>query len=109
MAIDERQLFDAVRLEMSPAFRRRLERDLVAAAQHEVEEDVMVKVVEHEVGHGGDESNPTRTEPTASWRRHMKVVLAAAASVALVAALAVVPELKTGAMSLVSVMVTVIA
>lgn len=91
MAIDERQLFDAVRLEMSPAFRRRLERGLVAAAQHEIEEDVMVKVVEHEVGHGGDEDDPTRTdEPTASWRRHMKVVLTAAASVALVAALAVV-------------------
>jgi hypothetical protein len=91
MAIDERQLFDAVQLEMSPAFRRRLEHDLVAAAQHEVEEDVMVKVVEHEVGHGGDAGDPTRTdEPTASWRRHMKVVLAAAASVALVVALAVV-------------------
>jgi hypothetical protein len=91
MAIDEKQLFDAVQLEMSPEFRRRLEQQLVAALQLDVKEDVMVKVVEHEVGHGGDGSDPAREEASGlPWHRRMKVVLAAAASIALLAALAVV-------------------
>ena len=90
MAIDEKQLFDAVQLEMSPAFRRRLEQDLVAAAQPEAKEEVMVKVVEHGVGRG-DDSNPAGTdESTASRHQRMKVLLAVAASIALVAVLAVV-------------------
>ncbi len=91
MAIDENQLFDAVQLEMSPAFRRRLEQQLVAAPPLEVKEDVMVKVVEHDVGHGGDGSDPGRQEASGPPRhRRMKVLLGAAASIALVAALAVV-------------------
>ena len=91
MAIDEKQLFDAVQLEMSSAFRRRLEEQLVAAPQLEVKENVMVKVVEHEVGHGGDGSGPGREEASGLPRhRGLKVLFAAAASIALVAALAVV-------------------
>lgn len=91
MAIDERELFDAVQLEMSPAFRRRLERELVAAVQPEAKEEFMVKVVEHEVGHRGDDNDPVGPgDSTSSRHRRMKVVLAAAASIALVGALAVV-------------------
>ena len=119
MAIDEKQLFDAVELEMSPAFRSRLEQELVAAAQPgvkdavqleispafrgrleqelvaaaqpEAKEEVMVKVVEHGVGPRGDDGDSVRTgDPTSSGHRRMKVVLAAAASIALIAALAVV-------------------
>jgi hypothetical protein len=76
---------------MSPAFRRRLEQQLVAAPRLEVKEDVMVKVVEHEVGHGGDGSDPGREQASGLPRhRRMKVLLAAAASIAIVAALAIV-------------------
>ncbi len=39
MAIDERELFEAVQLDMSSAFRRRLERDLFVAASMEVDPD----------------------------------------------------------------------
>ena len=39
MAIDERELFEAVQLDMSPAFRRRLERDLRAAASVRVDHE----------------------------------------------------------------------
>ncbi len=91
MAIDEKQLFDSVQLEMSPAFRRRLEQDLVAAAQPEAKEDFMVKVVELEVGHRAADGGPSGTgDSTPSRHRRMKVVLAAAASIALIAVLAVV-------------------
>ena len=41
MAIDERELFEAVELEISAAFRRRLERDLFAAASAEVEPEAV--------------------------------------------------------------------
>lgn len=46
MAIDERDLFDAVELDMSSAFRRRLERDLLASASVDVGPETSDKFVD---------------------------------------------------------------
>src|SRR5258707_7156406 len=87
-----RVAFESIDADLSPVFQAQLRAEFLAAvSQPEVKEDVMVKVVDIEVGHQGNAFGAeTAVAPSPPRRRRMRMAVGLAAAVAIVVTTAVI-------------------